>query len=85
MARITVLSVGGWVAIGVGIFFALWVSYLISVAFVWCGVVFCEWTEEMIIRILTITALPIAVGFLMLRYDERRHARARRRADNPGD
>jgi hypothetical protein len=82
-ARITILAIAGWVAIGIGIFFALWISYLISVAFVWCGVIFCRWTVEMMIRILTITALPMGIGFLMLRYDEKRHSTTRRRADSP--
>jgi hypothetical protein len=78
------LEVVGWAAVGVGIFFALWVSYLISVAFVGCGIIFCHWTGEMLIRILTITALPIAVGLLILRYEEKRRARIRKSANESG-
>jgi hypothetical protein len=70
----------GWIAIGIGIFFALWVSYLISVAFVGCGIIFCQWTGEMLLRILMITALPMALGFLILRYDEKRHTTTRQKA-----
>jgi general stress protein CsbA len=56
----------------IGIFFALWVSYVISVAFVGCGIIFCQWTVEIVFRILMITALPMAIGFLIIRYDEKR-------------
>jgi hypothetical protein len=78
--RITILALLGWLAIGIGIFFALWVSFLISTSFAGCGIIFCHWTGEMLLRILIITALPMALGFLILQHDEKRHARTRKKA-----
>lgn len=74
----------GWVAIAIGIFFALWVSFVIGVAFVGCGIIFCHWTGEMLLRILMITALPMALGLLILRYDEKRHTRTKKNAGESG-
>jgi hypothetical protein len=62
----------GWIAIGIEIFFAPWVSYLTSVAFVECDIELCQWTLGMLLGILMITALLMALGFLILRYDEKR-------------
>jgi sugar phosphate permease len=77
----TILEVVGWAIVGIGIFFALWVSYVISTAFVWCGIILCHWTWEMLFRVLIITALPIATGLLILRYDEKRREKTRKSAD----
>lgn len=77
-----ILEILGWVAVGIGIFFALWVSYLISTAFVSCGIFFCPWTGEMVLRILMITALPLAVGLLILRHEEKRKAKIKTTGKN---
>jgi len=80
-ARTTILEVVGWAIVGIGIFFALWVSYVISTAFVWCGIILCHWTAEMLLRILIITALPLATGFLILQYDEKRREKTSKSDD----
>ena len=80
-ARTTILEVVGWAIVGIGIFFALWVSYVISTAFVWCGIILCHWTGEMLFRVLIITSLPIGTGLLIVRYDEKRREKTRKRVD----
>lgn len=71
----------GWAIVGIGIFFALWVSYVISTAFVWCGIILCHWTGEMLLRILILTALPMATGFVILRYDKKRREETSKSSD----
>jgi hypothetical protein len=71
-AKTRILEAVGWAIVGIGLFFALWVSYVISTAFVWCGIILCHWSGEMLLRILIVTGFPIASGLLILRYAEKR-------------
>ncbi len=76
--RTTVLAVTGWALVVIGLFFALWVTYLLNVVFSACGILFCHWTADVLLRILTITALPMGLGVLLIRYDEMRRNRVRK-------
>ncbi len=76
--RATILAVTGRSLVAIGLFFALYVMYLLNVVFSACGIFFCHWTADMLLRILTITALPIGLGVLIIRYDEMRRESMRK-------